>query len=149
MTSKLTKVVIATILILFTIFYTCFITSGKENTPKHIDKTIVLNGGTYDVEIQVIVTQDAEKALQFVIENVDMPVTPEDFEASGVTFADEEGNIVIWLDNVEDYGVISHELLHATFSIMLWAGIPLNDTTEESYTYQLQYLTNQFYNKLK
>jgi hypothetical protein len=149
MTSKLTKVAIVAILILFTIFYTCFITSGKENTPIYVDETIVLNGGTYDVEIKVIVTQDAEKALQFVIENVDMPVTLEDFEASGVTFADEEGNIVIWLDNTEDHGVISHELLHATFSIMLWAGIPLNDTTEESYTYQLQYLTNQFYNKLK
>lgn len=149
MTSKLTKVAIVAILILFAIFYTCFITSGKENTPTYIDKTIVLNGGTYDVEIQVIVTPDVEKAFQFVIENVDMPVESKDFEASGVTFADEEGNIVIWLDNIEDHGVISHELLHATLSIMLWAGIPLNDTTEESYAYQLQYLTNQFYNKLK
>lgn len=149
MTSKLTKVAIAAILILFTIFYTCFITSGKENIPKHTDEIFVLNGGTYDVEIQVIVTQDAEKALQFVVENVDMPVTPEDFEANGVTFADEEGNIVIWLDNVEDKGVIAHELLHATVSIMVWAGIPLDENTEESYTYQLQYLTNQFYNKLK
>lgn len=149
MTSNLTKVAIATILVLFTVFYTCFITSGKENTPKHIDETFVLNGGTYDVEIQVIVTQDVEKAFEFVVERIDMPITSEDFEASGVTFADEEGNIVIWLDNVEDQGVITHELLHATLSIMLWAGIPLNDTTEESYAYQLQYLTNQFYNKLK
>lgn len=149
MISNYLRVSIVIILIALGINFCVSVKPDKENTPVHTEKTFVLDGGTYDVEVQVIVTQDVEKALQFVIENVDMPVDLKDFEASGVTFADEEGNIVIWLDNIEDQGVISHELLHATLSIMLWAGIPLNDTTEESYAYQLQHLTNQFYNKIK
>jgi hypothetical protein len=39
--------------------------------------------------------------------------------------------------------------LHATISIMSWAGIPFNESTEESYAYELQYLTNQFYKQIK
>lgn len=140
---------IAIILAIFSSVYILFITSGKENNPVPVERTFVLNGGTYDVDINVIVTDDIDKALQFVIENINHPVTKEDFEASGVTFTDEEGRIAIWIENAEDKGVINHELLHATLSIMLWAGIPLNDSTEESYAYQLQHLTNQFYNKLK
>jgi hypothetical protein len=32
--------------------------------------------------------------------------------------------------------------------MMKWAGIELNDETEEVYTYQLQYLTKQFYKQV-
>lgn len=149
MTSNYLRVSIAIILIALGINFCISVKPGKENTPVYTERTFVLNGGTYDVEIQVIITQDVEKAFEFVVEKVDMPIDSKDFEASGVTFADEEGNIVIWLDNIEDQGVISHELLHATLSIMLWAGVPLNESTEESYAYQLQHLTNQFYNKIK
>jgi hypothetical protein len=32
--------------------------------------------------------------------------------------------------------------------MMKWAGIELNEHTEEVYTYQLQYLTKQFYKQV-
>jgi hypothetical protein len=32
---------------------------------------------------------------------------------------------------------------------MQWAGVEYSDETEEVYAYQLQYLSNQFYNKIK
>ena len=140
---------VASMLAIFASVYVLFITSGKENKPVPVEKTFVLNGGTYGTETHVIITQDTKKALEFVRERVQMTLDSTDFDASGVTFSDDGGNMVIWLDNAEDPGVISHELLHATFFTMLWAGIPFNDTTEESFAYQLQYLTNQFYNKLK
>lgn len=113
------------------------------------DQVITLNAGTYDTEVTVIVTADTEKAMQFVVENITTAVTSEDFNASGTTFTDEEGNIIVWLSNAQDKGVVTHELLHATVSIMLWAGIPFSESTEESYAYQLQYLTNQFYKQIK
>ena len=140
---------LAVIALITVISFLVYYEGNNKNTPKNTEQTFILDGGTYDTEIHVIITPDTNKAFQFVIERINHPVEPEDFNASGVTFTDEEGAIVMWLENTEDKGVISHELLHATLSIMLWAGIPLNDTTEESYAYQLQYLTNQFYNKLK
>lgn len=140
---------LAVIALITIISFLVYYEGNNKNTPRNTEQTLILDGGTYDTEIHVIITPDTNKALQFVIERINHPVEPEDFNASGVTFTDEEGAIVMWLDSAEDEGVITHELLHATLSIMLWAGIPLNDTTEESYAYQLQYLTNQFYNKLK
>jgi hypothetical protein len=120
-----------------------------KSTTVHNSKSMVIDAGTYDTQVDIIVTDDVEEAFQFVIEHVDSPVDTADFEADGVTFTDEEGRIVIWISDAENQGVVSHELLHATLSIMTWAGVYLNDTTEEAYTYELQYLTNQFYNKLK
>jgi len=113
------------------------------------DEVITLNGGTYDIDVTVIVTADTEKAMEFVVENTTSSITSEDFVASGTTFSDEEGNIIVWLSSAQDKGVISHELLHATISIMSWVGIPFNESTEESYAYELQYLTNQFYKQIK
>jgi len=113
------------------------------------DQVITLNGGTYDIDVTVIVTADTEKAMEFVVENTTSSITSEDFVASGTTFSDEEGNIIVWLSSAQDKGVISHELLHATISIMSWVGIPFNESTEESYAYELQYLTNQFYKQIK
>jgi hypothetical protein len=113
------------------------------------DQVITLDGGTYDIDVTVIVTADTEKAMEFVVENTTSSITSEDFVASGTTFSDEQGNIIVWLSSAQDKGVISHELLHATISIMSWVGIPFNESTEESYAYELQYLTNQFYKQIK
>lgn len=147
MTSNFLKTLAAVVLITIISFLVFF--EGNNNTPESIEKTIILDGGTYDTEVNVIITTDPDVAFEFVAEHVDNPITPRDFEASGVTFTDEEGRVAVWISDSNDKGVVNHELLHATFSIMMWAGIPLNESTEESYAYQLQYLTNQFYNKLK
>lgn len=147
MTSNFLKTLAAVVLITIISFLVFF--EGNNNTPESIEKTLILDGGTYDTEVNVIITTDPDVAFEFVAEHVDNPITPRDFEASGVTFTDEEGRVAVWISDSNDKGVVNHELLHATFSIMMWAGIPLNESTEESYAYQLQYLTNQFYNKLK
>ena len=120
-----------------------------KKTHLYIDQVITLDGGTYDTEVNIIITKDIEKALEFIADHVDYPVNSADFNGSGVTYTDEEGRIAMWLDNVEDKGVINHELLHATISIMAWADVPLDEGTEEAYTYELQYLTNQFYKQIK
>ncbi len=148
MVSNFLKTIAAVVLITI-ISFLAFFETNHENSVENVEKTLVLNGGTYNTEIDVIITQDPDRAFEFVAEHIDSPITPRDFEASGVTFTDEEGRIVVWISDANDKGVVNHELLHATFSIMMWAGIPLNESTEESYAYQLQHLTNQFYNKIK
>jgi hypothetical protein len=149
MTSNLLKTVIAFIIIIFAVFCTISIASIEKNPFAADGEIFIINGGTYDVDVIVIITPDIEKAMEFVMENITTPVTPEDFQASGTTFMDEEGRIVMWLSSSEDEGVITHELFHTTSFIMSWFDIPFDESTEHAYAYELQYLTNQFYKQIK
>jgi hypothetical protein len=97
-----------------------------------------------------MVTEDTAKAAAYVRANLDSTARGSDFDCRGVTFPTQNGKpIIIWLPNLEDNGVINHELFHAVISKMKWAGIPLTEDTEEIYAYELQYLTNQFNNHVR
>lgn len=114
-----------------------------------------LDGGSYPTKVEVIVTSDIPAASQYVNFYLDSTVTTDDFNgAAGLTFDSETGDrIIIWLEkasfNPEDVGIINHELMHAVTTTMYCAGIPFSDSSEEAYAYQLQYYSNQFYNKIK
>ena len=111
----------------------------------------VLEGGAYPVEIEVIINPDIEVAAEYVKDNLDSTVTACDFDgAAGLTFDFQDGKPgIIWLESAQDPGVVNHELLHATINTMRHSGVSFNDSSEEAYAYQLQYLTTQFYNKIK
>jgi hypothetical protein len=112
-------------------------------------KIVYITGSTFDMDVTVLITEDTAYAAEYVRENLDSTVTSKDFDARAVTFGSQEGKpIIVWLSDAEDEGVVAHELLHATLHIMYWAGVEINPVTEEIVAYQLQYLTNQFYNQL-
>jgi hypothetical protein len=115
---------------------------------------ITIEPSTFDMPVFVIITQDTLKALKFVQENNDTSATINDFEARAVTFPINDGKPpIIWIPHMdwsaEDISIINHELLHANFSILAWANVPLCDSSEEAYTYNYQFLTKQFYGKVK
>ena len=111
---------------------------------------ITLSGSTFDLDVKVLITDDIDFAVKYVKENLDSTVKSEDFDARAVTFGTIDGKSpIIWLPHETTVDVINHELLHATVSIMNWAGVPLTDSTEEVYAYELQYLSNQFYKQIK
>lgn len=103
------------------------------------------------MDIEVLINPDVEMAAQYVRDNLDTTVTACDFDgAAGLTFSFDDGKPgIIWLSSIDDPGVINHELLHATINTMRYSGVSLDDSSEEAYAYQLQYLTTQFYNKIK
>jgi len=108
-----------------------------------------IDGGTFDMNVTILVTENIDYATKFVHSNLDTLVTQKDFDARGVTFTSEDGrNAIIWLPNANDISINTHELAHATINILTWAGIPLNDSTEEVFTYEMQHLSDQFYNQL-
>jgi hypothetical protein len=112
-------------------------------------KTFVITGSTFDRDVMVVVTQDTAYAAKYVRENLDSVFTSKDFDARAVTFGFQRDRpIIVWLSDAEDKGVVAHELFHATSYIMYWAGMELQTETEEAFAYQLQYLTNQFYNQI-
>jgi len=115
---------------------------------------ITIEASTFDMPVFVIITQDTLKALKFVQENNDTSASITDFEARAVTFPINDGKPpIIWIPHMdwsaEDISIMNHELLHANFSILAWANVPLCDSSEEAYTYNYQFLTKQFYGKVK
>ena len=119
-----------------------------EKVPKSY-KTYTIPAGTFDLDVQIIVTEDTAFAVKYINENFDSTIKASDLDARAVTFGTVDGKPpIIWFSDIEDSSVVQHELLHVTIDMMKWAGIELNEHTEEIYTYQLQYLTKQFYNQI-
>jgi len=74
----------------------------------------------------------------------------------GQTCNNEGDNLVIVMLKADSsYGVIAHELFHAVTFVMSTVGINLNslvndkdNSTEEAYAYMIEYVTNNFYDKI-
>lgn len=112
-------------------------------------KTFTIEGKEFDQDVVVVVDTNIVVACNYIKNNFYKDITLADFEARGVTFPTEDGKpVVIWLPNTEDIGVNNHELMHATISIMNWAGIELSDETEEAFGYEMQYLSKEFYKNI-
>lgn len=128
------------------------LTLAYEKKPEIFVKyqVISLEGSTFDLDVTVLITDDTAFAASYVRENLDSTAKSEDFNARAVTFTTIDGKPpIIWLPYHTPVDIVNHELMHATADIMRWAGVPLTDTTEEVYAYELQYLSNQFFKQIK
>lgn len=112
-------------------------------------QVITLKGDTFDLDVKVLITEDVAFATDYVKKNLDSTVKFEDFDARAVSFPTQDGKSpIIWMANTEDKGVIAHEIFHTALNIMYWTGMELNSETEEAFAYEVQYLTNSFYNQV-
>jgi hypothetical protein len=112
-------------------------------------RTLTLKGDTFDLDVTVLVTDDIAFATKYVRENLDSTVTSKDFDARAVSFPTVDGKPpIIWMASTEDQGVIAHEIFHTALNIMYWTGMELNSETEEAFAYEVQHLTNSFYNQV-
>jgi hypothetical protein len=122
---------------------------ADEKVPQTNYKAYTIPAGTFDLEVQIIVTEDTAFAAKYIVTNFDSTIKAPDLDARAVTFGTADGKPpIVWFSDIEDSAVVQHELLHVTIDMMKWAGIELNEHTEEVYTYQLQYLTKQFYKQV-
>lgn len=118
------------------------------DTPKAA-REFDINGGTFDQDVHVIITEDTAYALSYVRKYLDSSASADDFNSRATTFPTQDGRpTIVWFSNTSDTVIINHELLHVTFDIMKWAGVDFSDNTEEAYAYEMQYLTKEFYEKL-
>ena len=110
---------------------------------------IILSGDTFDMDVNVLITDDTAFATKFVKDNLDSTVTVKDFDARAVSFPTDAGRSpIIWMANTDDQGIIAHEIFHTALNIMYWAGMDINSETEEAFAYEIQHLTNSFYNQI-
>jgi hypothetical protein len=112
-------------------------------------QVFTLKGDTFDLDVTVLITEDVAFATSYVKKNLDSTVKYEDFDARAVSFPTNDGKSpIIWMSSTEDKGVIAHEIFHTALNIMYWTGMELNSETEEAFAYEVQHLTNQFYNQV-
>jgi hypothetical protein len=112
-------------------------------------KLLTLKGDTFDLDVTVLITEDVAFATKYVRENLDSTVKFEDFDARAVSFATVDGKPpIIWMATTEDKGIIAHEIFHTALNVMYWTGMELNSETEEAFAYEVQHLTNSFYNQV-
>lgn len=124
-----------------------FLQNNPSTTAKY--RTATLAGSTFDMDVKVLITEDIDYAVKYVKENLDSTVTAKDFDARAVSFPINDGKSpIIWMASTEDKGVIAHEIFHTALNIMYWTGMELNSETEEAFAYEVQFLTNSFYNQV-
>lgn len=125
-----------------------FVMSSNTNiTTKY--EVITLTGDTFDMDVNVLITDDTAFAAKYVRDNLDSAVTGADFDCRGVTFPIRDGKPpIVWLPYKSPVAIINHELFHATVEVMTWASIPFNVATEEVYAYELQHLSQQLDNQI-
>lgn len=122
--------------------------STKANT--QVFKSFKLDSGIFTTDISVIVSSDYIWVSNTLKEayNIDMP-SKDLIAAEGYTFS-TNNSCVIWLDSVTDTpcdkAKVAHELFHATAYILSYHGVELDLSSEEVFAYELDYLTEQFYN---
>ena len=135
-----------TAVVIFTVFKLTEIVPSELTTKYQL---FILKGDTFDLDVTVLITEDIAFATKYVRENLDSTVTSSDFDARAVSFSTIDGKPpIIWMASTEDQGVIAHEIFHTTVNIMYWVGMGLNSDTEEAFAYEVQHLTNSFYNQV-
>ena len=125
-----------------------FVMSSNTNiTTKY--EVITLTGDTFDMDVTVLITEDVAFAAKYIKENSDSTINFEDFDARAVSFPINEGRSpIIWMTDANDKGIIAHEIFHTALNVLYWTGMELNSETEEAFAYEVQHLTNSFYNQV-
>jgi hypothetical protein len=145
---KYTKPIIAVVLLIGLIILVKM-TLPKETFLTTKYQIFTLKGDTFDLDVTVLITEDVAFATKYVKENLDSTVKYEDFDARAVSFPTNEGKPpIIWMADANDKGVIAHEIFHTALNVMYWSGMQLNSETEEAFGYEVQHLTNSFYNQV-
>lgn len=128
------------ILVLFLTFIS-LILQAKE----HIFK---IDGGTFDLDIYIFHTDNYNKVEEGVLLIAGDIIDSSFFNARGITLYSKGYPIIVWFPEKVEEEVIDHEIFHIVASIMDWANIPLNYTTEEVYAYETGYLSKNIKEKL-
>ena len=138
-------------LLLFLILPVFLLINCNGRPSKTDNSAFIVPCDIYKTEILFVIESDS-KAARDIISKVldDTTIIEEDFIGNdGMTFTPQSGYIVVWLERkpqtLIQTAILTHELLHVTISILNRVGVSVSDSSEEAYTYLIQYLTEEFY----
>jgi|APCry1669192860_1035435.scaffolds.fasta_scaffold02004_7 hypothetical protein len=128
-----------------------FLSVRESNNTMIHSQNFIINGGTFNLDAYVIITDDTDAAVKFANDTLDQEYTKDDFKAGGLTLCDDLcTTFVVWLpvNSSKNTSIVHHELVHLTYAILHAVGIELSPETDEVYAYELQHLSEQFYKQL-
>lgn len=121
---------------------------------KHENYTFVeVDIPLYRIQCELIVTNNLNLAAEVLNLRGDGSIDSAYLSlCNGLTVYTTGGSPIIWIrkfdNSAEDISVLNHEMLHATFGILLDRGLVASSDSEEAFTYLLQYISLQFYTNL-
>lgn len=122
-----------------------------SNTSIEIGRT---DGGTYDVDTYLIVTEDtclARISIDSIIKDGDANYSLANVEA--MTLSAPGFPVIVWIPHIPktpyDYATLNHEIFHVTTAIMNYVQIPLSSDTEEAWAYEVGYITRKLLEQIK
>lgn len=116
-------------------------------------KHFFIDHGTFPFDIAVFIGYEYEKMLEKLEKLTDLTEEEKialEMEGLGRTVMLSGNRTVLQLKNitcpVKFHGIVNHEIFHAVEFLFDRIGIPHDpSTTSESYAYQIQHLTERFY----
>lgn len=117
-------------------------------------KEIIIHMGTFDFTVICIVGSDHKKVIKYLRWKLQDDSIMDDLsEARGRCYHKKGWVPVIWIPSKpktpREYSTIAHEALHATFHMMRWAQIGINEETEEVVTHAQAFIITSILDKLK
>ena len=119
------------------IFLVSFLSPSTKDKLTDTEEFII-NGGTYDIDIVVIVSND----LIYVKERCEkLGITTDSsyFDTRAVTLYEYGYPIIVWFPkDCKDRSIVNHEIFHVTNRVLEWAGVSIDSNSEEAYAFELQ-----------
>src|SRR4029078_10279245 len=113
--------------------------------------TFKILGGTYDIHVDVCITDDKQRALKYIKKKLNKSFHESDFGRGNFFFSGSSS--VIWVPRIpktpREHGTVGHEIFHAVYHILSWASVNLSESSEEAFCHLIGHMTTQFYNKIK
>lgn len=116
-------------------------------------KPFIINHGTYPFDILVIIDHDDKEAEEEISKICDLTDEEKDLikcVGRGRTCMLEGGQTVLRVENDKYFNAtVAHEIFHCVDFLFRKIGIQLSENSDEAYAYQIEYLTKQFYEKIR
>lgn len=118
-------------------------------------KTVYVDVPLYKNGVRFVITKNVTRAKKYIRNHIKEPNwEPEFLESPGAfTVVKPDYVCLVWLPSlpktVQNFASLVHELQHVTFWILSRAGIPLNTSTQEAYSYLIGFLTQGFLTKIR
>ena len=120
---------------------------------RDIKKMFVINAAVYPFDTVVAIGQIEADIVKYIESELKYELDNEEktyfvkFAGKGKTLQLKNGTGVLWVKRFNDgpfsHGVLSHEIFHVAYQILCSVGIKLTDSSEEAFSYLIQYLTQE------
>ena len=121
-------------------------------------KMFLINSAVYPLDTLVVVEHPPEDVVKYIETKLKYKLDAEEkkmfvvFKGLGKSIQLKNGAGVLWIKKFDGsvywHWVLNHEIFHIVYQTIKHVGIKLSDSSEEAFTYLMEYLTKQILKNL-